>query len=174
VTDCKDIRARLDQLFDREADAFPREEIRRHLLGCQACRAEAERIRNIERLLKGLPKVKCPDLVSRNIARSVGLRRPVWEMVRPQWKVVLVTAVLISFVFGIRPLGNNGPPSPVYSQTEIETAKQEAKFSLMFVGQVLNRTNRRVVADAVLNQLPESLRKGITSAIPGIQGGQKP
>jgi hypothetical protein len=174
VTGCKDIRTRLDLLFDKEADSFSREEIRRHILECGACRAEAERMRNLERLLKGFQKVKCPTTVSREIARAVGLRRPVWDFVRPRWRTVLVTAMLILFVFGIRPLGKNGPPAPVYSQSEIETAQKEAKFSLMFVGQVLNRTNRRVVTDAVLNQLPESLRKGITSAIPGIQGGKKP
>jgi anti-sigma factor RsiW len=174
VTDCTEIRNRLDLLFDKEADAFSREEIRRHLLGCEACRAEAERIRKMERLLKGFPKAKCPAGVTREIAKAAGLRIPVWDFQRPDWRAVLVTAMLIFFVFGIRPLGKYGPPAPVYSQTEIETAKQEAKFSLMYVGQVLNRTNRRVVTDAVLNQLPESLRKGITSALPGIQGGKKP
>jgi predicted anti-sigma-YlaC factor YlaD len=174
MTECKDVRNRLDLLFDRETDALTRAEIQRHVSGCKACRAETERLRNTERLLKGFPRVKCPDTINRAIARAVVKRGPQWNRFRPSWRTVLIAAVLILFLFGVRPLGKNGSPEPAYSETEIRKAREEAKWSLTYVGQVLNRTNRRVVADAILNQLPESLRKGITSAIPGIQGGKKP
>jgi len=74
---CEDLRERLSALLEEELPAEEREEAERHLVSCEACRADAAGVRGVMELLHGLPRERAPrDLPAQVTARLDEPARP--------------------------------------------------------------------------------------------------
>ena len=179
---CHNIRELLDDFLDGDLSRSEKSKIKRHLKGCPECRSELMRQRKTENYLKRLPLIHCPDSVIKQIERLTfgngeGHRkyRRFSLSLSPTWRWVPVglaaTAVIILLIF-YPSLERDDPGSVSYSQEEVMEAKNKAKWSLAYIAKTVNRTEREVVENVLLKDVPKTLRKSIRKAVPILQGGQ--
>lgn len=72
---------RLQDLLDDRLPAEERAEVRRHVDGCPACRAELETWRALFAGLEGLPELAPSEGFAENVLQALPRRRPLWARV---------------------------------------------------------------------------------------------
>lgn len=180
---CEDFRMLFEPFLDGGLSKRERIRVKKHLKACPACRSELDREREVVDLLSALPEAKCPENVVRKIEEETFgrekkksyIKRWVFGGQRFRWGTlsvgVAVVAVIILLV--VQPLGDRSQPDRVqYSQEEVQKAKDEAKWSLAYLAKVVGETERNVVEDVLLKDVPSTLRKSIRKTIP-IFGGDE-
>ncbi len=181
---CRDTRKLFDSLFDGDISRSDRKMVFRHLKGCASCRAEYLKERDLVRIFETLPRLSCPDRVTRSIlADTVKRDEPRKRVARSRsnvmaghWRIVFAgaaaAALILLFVF--RPEMSQEPAAQVeLSQTDANRAKAEATWSLAYLAKTMNRTEKKVVQDVLFKELPSTVKKSLQNAVPIFRGGQQ-
>jgi len=181
-TQCREIRLLFDRFLDGDLRGKEKFRLKRHLRKCQACRYELEKEQGIAEMLATLPEFQCPEEVVARI-KSATLGRGGNESLiskikfsgwlygwRPAVVGIAVSIFLLLLVF--HPLINRKEPLSVsYSQVDVRKAREQAKWSLIYVSQTINKTEKGVVEQVLMNYLPKTMRNSIKYAIPILRGG---
>jgi hypothetical protein len=59
------------------------------------------------------------------------------------------------------------------TQEEVFKARKQAKWSLVFVAGLIHETQKEVVEDVLIKELPKTFRKTIRNTFPIMKGGKK-
>lgn len=183
-TPCREIRLLFDGFLDRDLGRKQRSRVKKHLKGCPACRSLLAEERRVVDLLAGLPEQRCSERIIRRIEAATidrEEREPLSGKVRMvvesfHWRTVSVGVALAAVVLllVIRPLMyREEPVQPPYNEEEVLKAQAEAEWSLAYVARKINRTERDVIEEVLLKDLPKTVRKSIRSTIPLFKGGQE-
>lgn len=180
---CEEIRKLLDPFLDGDLSRREKSRVKKHLRECPSCRSALEKERETEEMLAALPRLRCPDGVVRRIeALTLGHHKK--ERVFDRWFHVhlalnwrtlslgaAATAVILLFV--LHPwVDEPDSVSLPYTQDEVQKAKDQAKWSLAHIAKTVNRTEREVLEDVILKDLPRTVKKSLREAVPIFQGGQ--
>lgn len=134
-------------------------------------------------LFKSLPKYQCPKYVTKAIAKatykkqSKSIREKFFGKVQPvcKWAVPAFAVVLVVLLF----YRINAPePTQIkkidgYSEADLKKLQAQTRYSLAYVGQVMNQSKNETIQDVVLKRLPDTIRESINSALPILKGGSK-
>ncbi len=140
---CEQVCDELEVYLDGEATPERARLIEEHLSGCADCAAEQALALETVGALRQLPTVSCPPAV---VAAAYGriesltrpARRPWWQIV---WRPALAVGVagLLLWVTGL--VGRQHVPNrSLYTLSQIESARAEAKWTLMYIGQLSHKS----------------------------------
>ncbi|MEB3330151.1 MAG: zf-HC2 domain-containing protein [Candidatus Sericytochromatia bacterium] len=71
ILGCDEVREALSEYVDGRLGPQAREALEVHLSGCTACRGEAEGLRDLVGLLRGVPPVVAPEALARRVAEAL-------------------------------------------------------------------------------------------------------
>jgi predicted anti-sigma-YlaC factor YlaD len=180
---CQEIKSLFDQFLDGDLQKRDRARVTEHLKACAACRLELEKEREIIGMLALLPELTCPDHVQRRIEAATIQRdkgesrfREVFftgESFRWRKSAIGVAVAAIIFVMVILPFSYwQEILEDPYSREDALAARNQAKWTLTYVGQTLNRTEKDVLEDVLWERLPKTLRKSIRTTLELLKGGK--
>jgi hypothetical protein len=184
-SECPIFRSWFDDWFDGKISRSRKRLLRRHLSQCGGCLREFEAEKNIIASFRHLPSPSCPESVEDTILARLGLgkvrvrrtsfrkfvpRLPAWEWVSAG---AAVLAVLILMTLSTNRNRTIPSHSPAYSEEQIRTASKQAKWSLMAAVGMIQRTEKSIIRNVLLEELPKSLRNTLEKSISMI-GGSKP
>jgi len=132
--------------------------------------------------IKTIPEIECPEHIIRRIeTETIGsrsekslIRKSNFQRISPAWRVAVATAavVVVSVLMIINsPVIKKKKVEYTYSKEELILAEKKAKWSLAYIATILNETERSVLEDVVMKQLPETFKKCLMNTI--FQGGQQ-
>ena len=177
-----------EELIDGMLDGTitPQEEaaLKAHLEECTACKTAFEQDRAVIALLESLPvQSLSSDAVQRIENATVGKRKNRFDSFRlrgrmhlPVWpKFAFGFIAVLVLLFLIRPFIESPQPDsvPVYTETDALHAKKQAKWSLVYISDLLRKTEKRVVSDILLKDMPGTVKKSLEKSLPLLKGGQK-
>ena len=177
---CHDIADLMDAFLDGTLSRKERSRVKKHLKTCASCKTEWAEQREVEKILSGLPRLRCPQEVTQKIeSLTVGTERVslldrllmMGESWGWRWVPVGLAATAIILVFVLHPLLDQKEPVP-YTQEEVMKAKNQVKWSLGYIAKTMNQTEREVVENVLFKDIPKTVRKSIKKAVPIFQGGQ--
>lgn len=179
---CHDIEHLIDDYLDGCLNKHDKGKVKKHLKTCEACQTLIQQEKAIVDEIASLPQMTCPDQVvqrikAQTIEHGNSEKRVTFPLrFRTPWQYVSVglaaTAIVLFFI--IQPLFDIKDMEPTsYSQQDVERAQNQAKWSLAYLGKVMNHTEKKVVENVLLKEIPTTLRKSIKNAMPLLQGGQQ-
>jgi|GEM_PF-6938505 len=129
-----------------------------------------------------LPKLKCPDGVTEEILRLTirqkrSVKRFSFVVGLADWRLRAAAAVAVAALIAVL-IFYPGKPEPVISvspqvaEVDAERASEQLKWSLMYTSQLLNKSEKQAIGEAVINKLPETFRNTLKKTIPLFQGGE--
>ncbi len=181
---CERTELRLAEYAAGALDARAREDVRRHLADCAACRDELARERRLREALSGLPQVPCPDRVSEAIlaetARDASDADRVVRGVRFGGRrraavgLVAAAAVLALLVFAPARRDDAPVPSPMtaLTRTEIDAARAEARYGLALAAGIIAKTEKKTMSEVFGRRLPGAVGTTVRSLTTRLEGGQ--
>lgn len=180
---CLEIRSLFDQFLDGDLRKKERSRVKKHLKECPACRSELAKEREVGELFTALPEIRCPERVTRRIEEATLGRKTKDSLFRRikvvggsyHWRTVSVGVAVVAlvFLFVVHPYINREPPvQGPYSQEEVLEARNQAKWSLAYLAKTMNRTEKEVIENVLLKDIPQTVRKSIKNAVPIFRGGQ--
>ncbi len=136
-----------------------------------------------EDLFRSLPKYHCPEYVTDAIAKVTCKKqcRNIYEWffwkVQPVFKwaaPAIAAALLVLFFYRI----NAPEPATMksldgYSEADLKKIQAQTRYSLAYVGQVMNKSKNETIQDVVLKRLPDTIRKSLNAALPILKGGSQ-
>lgn len=181
---CHEIRELFDLFLDGGILRKEKARLKAHLKECPACRALLEEEREVINMFADLPELPCSEKVVQRIEElTVGhkIKSSLLEKILLQrdpfhWRLVSVSlaASAIIFLFVLHPYLNRKESVQVqYTQEEVLKARDQAKWSLAYMANMVSKTEREVVENVLLKDLPKTVRKSIKNAVPIFRGGQK-
>lgn len=180
--DCTFVHDHLNAYLDKTLDKARLEDFESHLSECGTCRETVETQRFVIESIQSLPVHACPDSVTHAIRNAVKPKRSFsWTSVidrvlpSPVWQWATAGAAAIAIVLSIFLRNEPAPqtqPTKTYTQEEIERAKAEAIYSLLYASKKLKQAEKNAIGDAVIKQLPETLRNTVKNTMPIIKGGE--
>jgi anti-sigma factor RsiW len=144
MTPCEHIEPLLDDLLDQDISPLDELRIREHLATCAACTTELALAERIQRALRSLPRLPCPDALSAAaLAHAAAEIEP--EPAPPRvetltrWRprlrraipLAAAAAVLIALA-GLRDL-RQAPVPPEFSPAQIAQAAEDVRWALAYV-----------------------------------------
>ncbi len=150
----------LDSLVAGELDSIERAALELHLVECAQCAAELALARRLSDGLDSLDLQKCPATVTDSVfayaaAHPMTMRRPWWWQA---WRPVLAGAVAMILVIATGYVGQNGKQvSPQYTRSELEQARAQAKWTLVFINQLSRRTAADLKHDVLTPHVSQKL-----------------
>ena len=182
MSECREIRILIEKGLNREMSRKERRDLRRHICRCPDCLREFEKWQKVEKVLSDLPKPKCPNAVMETIlSNTIGskpkkIRRIRYRFVpgHAGWKwagagIALALILLFTIIHPV--LDHKKVEEVTYSQDEVLKARQQAKWSLTYVAQMLQKSERNAIDNAIVVQLPKTVRKVVKNAVPILKGG---
>ena len=174
---CHEIESMIAPFLDGDLSKQEQSRVKKHLRDCPACRLVLEKEREVAEQLMVLPELKCSEEVTRKIEnatvcpeREDSFRRRFKFIGEPfHWRTVTVGVALAAIVilFVVYPIFDRREPGQIpYSQEEMLQSKDEAKWSLAYVAQMVNKMEKNVIEDVLLKDLPRTVRKSIKKSIP--------
>lgn len=137
-----------------------------------------------ERMLRSyfsaLPKQKCPKHVTQEILRMTVRQekrslQSLFDISLP-WKIStgFAAAVAIAVLaFLISPKKDiQQPVQAAVSEDEVQRAKDQLKWSLVYASQLLNQSEKKAFSEAVMDELPKTLRNTLKKTVPLFKGGE--
>jgi anti-sigma factor RsiW len=181
-TPCNEVRANLDRLLDGDLPDADQAKLAAHLEACPECREELHRERQAMTAMAELPRLTCPDEVTRRIEETVAIeeRQPsLAERLRGlgdtlRWRPlaaalpVAVAVLLAVLLYPTKPT----PDSAAYSEEEIQKAEKQATWTLSFVAQTINNAQDKTVEDLVRESLRSMVRTRLRDAVQKTEGDQ--
>lgn len=178
---CRDIQTQLAAFIDGDLPKAERTRVGEHLAACPVCRSEHEKLRQVTEGLRTMPEVACPERVVRKIemvtvkpkqADSVRTKRASWwsfSRLKPVYLgVALMAIALVVVVDAVR--NRDQTEIPTFSQEEALRMREEAKLSLAYIAQVMNKTEKNIVEDVLLKDIPKAVRNTIKNSMPLLGG----
>ncbi len=179
---CREIEVLIEKLLNQDITRNEKRNIQKHIRKCPDCRKEFEKWQKIESILSGFPSQRCPDkVVDKIYSNTIGSEPKSVHPIRfpsfaahPGWKwagaaVALGLILLLTVIHPVIEQKKSGKIS--YSQEEILKAREEAKWSLAYVAQVLHKSEKTAIDDALLIELPQTVRKVVKNTVPILKGG---
>lgn len=153
-----------------------------HLKNCPDCRKDLAQEKEFDTALRSFPRQSCPAQVTDQIYQKTvhqhtgsGLLHR-FKTVRPVFKLsyaligaASIAAVLLLVFNPVRK--NQDIKVHNYSQSELKIAREQAKWSLLYVAQNLKKGEKRAVDDVIMDKVPSTIKKAIKKAIPILNGG---
>jgi hypothetical protein len=179
---CREINAMIEKLLNHEMNRKERRLFQKHIRQCPNCQAELEKWKKVEDTFSDLPELKCPDEVLQSIyANTCGLKQKAKRGIQFQmlpkhvgwkWAGVGVAVGLIILLTVVYPILNKNKIKEIpYSQEEILKAREQAKWSLAYVSQVLQKSEKEAIDEALMIELPQTVRKVVKNTVPILKGG---
>jgi hypothetical protein len=179
---CNEIQVLIEKLLNHDMTRQERQDFRKHIHNCPDCRTEFERWQKIEKELSGFPRQKCPDEVLEKIysntirSEQKNIR---WIRFRDfaghagwKWAGAAVAFGLILLFTIIHPIGDRNKIEEIsYSQEEALKAREQAKWSLAYVAQIIQKSEKTAIDNALLIELPQTVRKAVKNTVPILKGG---
>jgi len=157
---------RLDEYLDGELAEADRAAVDAHLSGCDACRAELERSRKLEAVLKSVQTGSAPD--ADRFVQSVRQRSR-----RPDWRPLALAAALLIGLAGLITMAHRGPvdvdaelalyaakPSPDIEQ-RIKSAGPQGLAQLRQVTGRVDARGQPLGAEAAVEVAPQAHRPAV-------------
>jgi len=173
---CHEAELLLSEFAAGELDGRDAGRVARHLAGCEACRAEADRELKLRELLGGLPTIAASAGLAEvgnleKVSEPQHRGRPRWPAVGSLVAAAITLAVLLPSTAPRvpDPLAN---VEPVYSVEEVAAARRDALFGLVLAARIIERTERHTVADVFGRQLPQAVTESLGSGTAVPEGGQ--
>lgn len=137
----------------------------------------------LKKEFKNLPKLKCSPGVRDEILRlTVQQEKTKWRLPTYEWKShwkleLAVAGVAMAFVmlFVFKPEVSTQPDLPVQAEMSIEeqkAAQEKLKWTLAYTSQLLNKSEKKAIGEAVVNELPKTLRNTLKKTVPLFKGGE--
>ena len=164
TTNCTSIQDRVDLYLDGELGAIERAAFESHTIGCPACSAELALARRVNVGLDALTLETCPPSVTAAVfahakANPHHARRPWWWLT---WRPVLAGAVAAILLIFTGYIGQNGKlATPQYSRAELEQAREQAKWTLVFINQLSRKTAADLKHDVLNPHVSQKLLRVI-------------
>lgn len=164
---CEHIEQMLFNKGMRGLSPLDRLRLNMHIARCGECREQYAFEKGLNDLFAGARIHDCPAEVREIIRRkTVGDKKSVrtlsrlFAVRRYTYVAIAAAAVVIMLMFHPVNTGNRGGTMQ-YTPEQVALARKQAEWSLAYAGSVLNKTNRRAVEDALLEQVPESIKASI-------------
>jgi anti-sigma-K factor RskA len=189
----------LEQYLDGDLALAATADFERHLEDCPACRAEVEREGLLRHAFARLPELSCPPGVAERIERALAAAgprapRPWWSrLLAPgwRWRTIPAAAAAVAAVVALVLLvpRADGPTAPAgiaaaptsgveaatgreYTDEEIRTAREQARWCLAFTAHLVTDTETETVADVFREKLPRSIRNSLRRAAQVAEGDE--
>ena len=139
--------------------------------------------RILKREMKKLPKMKCSPGVRDEILRlTVRQEKSKWQLPLFEWKShwkleLAVAGAAMAFVmfFVFKPGIQQETPVPIQAELSAEdqkAAQDKLKWTLAYTSQLLKKSEKRAIGEAVVNGLPKALRNTLKKTVPLFKGGE--
>lgn len=164
TTKCSDIQESIELYLDGTLGETGRAALESHTMDCVVCAAELALARQVRAGLAALTVESCPPSVATAAlayakAHPHPARRP-WRSL--MWRPALAGAVAVALLLITGYVGNNGKVStPQYSRTELEQAREQAKWTLVFINQLSRKTAADLKQDVLQPEVSERLLRVI-------------
>lgn len=164
TTNCTEIRDRFDAYLAGEIGESERALVESHIAECSDCAAELELASRLDSGLTALPLESCPPSVTNAVlahakANPHPVRRPWWWM---NWRPALAGAVAMALLIITGYIGQNGKvAAPQYTRAELEQAREQAKWTLVFINQLSRQTATDLKRDVLEPEVSERLLRVI-------------
>ena len=179
---CYEIQILIEKLLNHEMARKERRDFRKHIHNCPDCRTELEKWQKVEKVLSGFPRQKCPNRVFDNIySKTIGSEQKNIHRIRFRsfpghagwkWAGAAIALGLILLLAVIHPIVNQKKIEEIsYSQQEALKAREQAKWSLTYVAQVLRKSEKTAIDNALMIELPQTVRKVVKNTLPILKGG---
>jgi hypothetical protein len=129
---------------------------------------------------KDLSTYKCPKSVTHEILRMTVKQekrslRDLFDF-PIRWKVGTglagaVAIVILALIFSSREKAVQ-PMQATVTEAEMQRAKDQLKWSLAYTSQLLNQSEKKALHEAVMDELPKTLRNTLEKAVPIFKGGK--
>jgi hypothetical protein len=181
---CQDLRPMLSDYLDGILERKERSELEDHLQNCPDCQHEIETERQVINILTCLPYQICPERVTQKIEDATdSMGKPYPYKIKRQfhfdfyhWKPLYVgfALTLIVILILLKPFRphNDGIEDSV-SQEDLLKARNQAKWSLAYIAEVIHDAQKQAVDDVLMNELPKTFRKSIRSTFSIVKGEKK-
>lgn len=175
-TKCDAIKPLFEQFLNGDLRRKERSKVKKHLQRCSNCRIELEKEQQIEAMLVTLPKFKCPEKVAQAIFKTTVTNKE-WKFFPTffGWKTAVVgvvtLAIILFFVFYFN-INLKNQIHIEYSQNEILKTRKQAKWSLVYAAQIIQKSERQVVDNVLINNLPQTVRDALKKTVPLFKGGK--
>ena len=180
---CDKIQSMIDAFIDGELTKQDQIFVREHLKRCTECRLLVEELVDVGDRLASLPRVKCSEPIEKKIQSYVIDTEDRTEKPRPirsfleslhgrTVAVGLAVAVILVFLI-IGPFFRGDESIPrTFTPEEIVKAREEAELGLSYLGSKINHTERSILEQVLLKDLPKTVRNSIRKTVPLFRGGQ--
>jgi hypothetical protein len=174
-SECRNFRPLFDPLLDGDLSDQERSGLQRHLEKCAECRSALQKEEEIIAMFENLPELRCPEDVLQKVEEAIPDReKPAAPIRRERSRfhilgrqlvpLGLAAAAVLLILIRILPTRREEPIQITYSNEEVQRARTEALWSLVFVAEVINGVEKDVVEGVLLERLPSTLRKGFQNA----------
>jgi|GEM_PF-2805146 hypothetical protein len=186
-TECEKMREWVDLLLENELGQREKEQLDRHLEGCETCRILLAEERSLIQGLRNLKTLPCPDEVVQSILRMTKPESMPWfkriqeaiprlTVRKPVYALAGVLAAAVLFWImpkgGMRDTGSDLALDQTYDSRDLEKSKAQAEWTLLYVSQKLNQAQEKAVKDVVIQDLPKTLQNTIKKTVPFFKGGR--
>jgi len=160
TTNCTSVQDRIDAYLADELGDIDRGALESHLASCPNCAAELTLARRLDAGLGALPLEACPPSVTAAVfahakANPHPARRTWWTLA---WRPALAGAVAAILLLVTGYIGNNGKVSaPQFTRAELEQAREQAKWTLVFINQISRKTATDLKDDVLDPQVSQRL-----------------
>ena len=179
---CNEIQVLIEKFLNHELSKLEKRDFRKHIRHCPDCRTEFGRWQKVEKELSGFPRQKCSDeVVNKIYSNTIGLKHKSVHRIRFQivpghtawkWAGAAVALGMILLFTVIHPIFDQKKTREItYSQEEILKAREQAKWSLAYAAQVIQKSERTIIDNALLVELPQTVRKVVKNTVPILKGG---
>lgn len=162
---CENALDMIDSYVDGDLGNMEQTALESHIVSCSVCAAELELARRVNAGIDSLALHKCPPaVIDAALAHAAAhplprFRQPWWWLV---WRPALAGAVAVVLLFATAYVGQNGKQtSPQYTRAELEQARAEAKWTLVFINQLTRKTAATLKHEVMKPHMTETLRRVI-------------
>ena len=182
-TPCDEIQLLFDRYLSKDLEKKERAKIKKHLRECIDCRRALSIEKEIAHNLIRLPELKCSRTLLRRIqlhTTSSQKKESIFEQLgfffvfwhRRIISVGFAVAVVTLLIFRYPALHEEQSDSVTYTQEEILAAREQARWSLAYVANTIDESEKKTVEDVFMDRLPKIVRDCIRNTVPLFQGGQ--
>jgi len=188
---CQDIRQHLEEHLDRDPAAAATGDLAAHLSECPDCRLEIAQEIALRSSFASLPRVACPSPLAARLdsvpeetrakeaaipVRSQPAERRWWSRLSfPVWQpAALAAAAAIVLILVATTIDRPGTElaDQQFTQTEIQTARQQAESTLLYALGIIHRSEKEVIGGILGEQLPQAIKGSLRKTWERTQGGQ--